>query len=96
MDFITYLKPELLIIVAVLVFIGTVIKTASVIPDEFIPVILTISSITLVCAYYRAVTVDAVLQGFIATACAIYGNQTVKQAFKYKNKVNESKPPDVK
>lgn len=88
MEFTQFLRPELLIVVAALVFIGMILKSIPQIRDELIPVILTIFGIMLATLVIGKFSVDSVLQGLIASACAVYGNQIVKQGMKLNKEIN--------
>ena len=86
MDYTTYVLPELLVLVPVLIGLGAILKHTEKIKDNFIPVILTVVSLALCCLYVlgtqgiTAVSVfTAIVQGVICVALAVYGNQLVKQ-----------------
>ena len=90
-DIMTFIKPELLIIVVLLYIIGMVIKAAPKIPSWAIPLILTIIGIVLGVLYVCAVLdggftghyiVSGVVQGILAAGLAVYGNQFYKQLFR--------------
>lgn len=88
-----YIKPELLVLIPVLYFIGTGIKKSP-IKDAFIPLILGAAGILLSGIYLFAVgpitgtqavfTVifTAITQGVLCAAAAVYANQIIKQAGK--------------
>lgn len=92
-----YVKPELLIVSAVLYFIGTGIKKSKLIKDEYIPLINGAVGIVL-CALYVLATVSsytfrecllalftAVTQGILVAGLSTYVNQIGKQI----SKINE-------
>ena len=97
MNFNDFLRPELLILVPCLWFIGWAIK-CSAIKDCAISFILAAISFVLCLVYTFAsqqiVGISSVLmciyisatQGIIATACAVFGNQLIKQGLELLNK----------
>lgn len=82
MDYSVFLKPEIVIVVAVLIFIGAILKGIKKMPDELIPVMLALFGIVIASLIMGKWTIESVIQGIIAAACAVYGNQVVKQATK--------------
>ena len=86
-----FIKPELLILIPVLYFIGVAIKNTLLIKDKFIP--LTLGSIGVALAVlwilategtdniYMAVFV-AITQGFLCAGASVYINQIIKQSKK--------------
>ena len=88
-----FIKPELLILIPVLYFIGVAIKKST-IKDAFIPLLLGGTGILLSGIYVFAV--DAVIgsqavftaiftsvtQGVLCAAAAVYANQIIKQSGK--------------
>ena len=89
MDFITYVKPELAVLVPALYGLGLILKHTEKIKDNFIPVILTAVSIVLSCLYVlstEGVTPTSIftslVQGVICAAGAVYTNQLYKQSTK--------------
>lgn len=88
MDFEKYIQPELLILVAVLYFIGMGLKTSSV-KDKYIPVILGVAGVAMATLYTVAsVGISAmsiftgITQGVICAGVAVYVNQIIKQSKK--------------
>lgn len=90
----SYVKPELLIVVVVLYFIGVMIKKSENISDKFIPMILGILGM-LICGLYVFATstisgskevamalFTAITQGIIVAGLSNYVNQLIKQAGK--------------
>lgn len=90
----SYVKPELLIVVVVLYFIGVMIKKSENISDKFIPMILGILGV-LICGLYVFATsavsgsqetamalFTAITQGIIVAGLSTYVNQLIKQAGK--------------
>ena len=89
MDFTTYVKPELAVLIPALYGLGLVMKHTEKIKDNFIPAILTVVSLALSCLYVlgtEGVTTTsvftAVVQGVICVAGAVYTNQLYKQSTK--------------
>ena len=89
MDFMTYVKPELAVLIPALLGLGMVLKHTQKIKDNYIPLILTGASLALSCLYVvgtEGVTAlsiyTAIVQGFICVAGAVYSNQLYKQATK--------------
>lgn len=91
LNFNDYIKPEFLILVPVLWFLGWVIKKSQ-LKNCVIPFILCGVSVAL-CMIYLFATTDlngvksvlmcvflSITQGVIATACAVFGDQMIKQA----------------
>lgn len=91
MDIMSYIKPELLILVPVLYLIGMIIKKTQYINDKFIPLVLCIVSIVLAILYVLA-TADlntfrnvitaiftSITQGILCAGCAVFVNQSYKQ-----------------
>lgn len=93
MDFMQYIKPELLILIPVLYLIGIGIKKGN-IADKFIPLILGVIGIILSGLYVFATTeiqgsqqvatalFTAFTQGVLVAGASVYANQIVKQARK--------------
>lgn len=94
----TYIHPELVILVFVLYFIGMALKKTVIIKDELIPIILGAISI-LVCALYVfsihgtvtgysevcAWLFDIIIQGILCAAGSVYVNQIYKQTKKLRD-----------
>ncbi len=86
-----FIKPELLILIPVLYFIGVAIKNTTLIKDKFIPLILGLIGIVLSSLWilategteniYMAIFV-AITQGFLCAGASVYINQIVKQSQK--------------
>ena len=90
----SYVKPELLIVVVVLYFIGVKNKKSENISDKFIPMILGILGM-LICGLYVFATstvsgsqevamalFTAITQGIIVAGLSTYVNQLIKQSGK--------------
>lgn len=89
MDFMTYVKPELAVLIPALYGLGLVLKNMKKISDNLIPAILTLVGVALACFYVlgtEGVTfgsiVTGVVQGILCTAAAVYTNQIYKQSTK--------------
>ena len=86
-----YIKPELLVLVVVLYFIGMGIKNTELIKDKYIPIILGILGIIIsaiyiiatssINSYQQVLTVifTAIVQGILVAGAAVYVNQIIKQ-----------------
>ena len=89
MDFTTYVKPELAVLIPALYGLGLFFKHTEKIKDNYIPVILTVVSTVLSCLYVlgtegiTAINIfTALVQGIMCTAAAVYMNQLYKQSTK--------------
>ena len=86
-----FIKPELLILIPVLYFIGVAIKNTLLIKDKFIPLTLGLVGVALAVLWilategtdniYMAVFV-AITQGFLCAGASVYINQIIKQSKK--------------
>lgn len=76
-----FIKPELLVIVAVCWIIGYVLKQTPKVPDWTIIYLVTLAAIIIVC-FTLGLNVESFLQGILCGAVAVYGNQLVKQTKK--------------
>lgn len=95
-DYMTYIKPELLVLIPALVFIGYCLKTSTAVKDKLIPALLAAAGMLLAVLYVLATTVitgpqdaaqavfTAIIQGVLCAAGAVYANQCVKQSTKDK------------
>lgn len=93
MDFENYIKPELLVLIPVLYFIGVAIKKSK-IDDRHIPLILGVCGILLSALYLIATEpisgtqaiatafFTAVTQGILVAGASVYINQLYKQETK--------------
>lgn len=89
-----YIKPELLVLLPVLYFIGTGIKNSEGIKDKFIPLLLGAIGIVLSAVWVLATTTiggyqdmlmaffTAATQGILAAGMSVYINQLIKQGGK--------------
>ena len=95
-DYMTYIKPELLVLIPALVFIGYCLKTSTAVKDKLIPALLAAAGVLLAVLYVLSTTViagprdaaqavvTAIVQGVLCAAGAVYANQCVKQSTKDK------------
>lgn len=93
-DYMNYIKPELLVLIPVLVFLGCAAKQSAVIKDKFIPALLAAAGVLLAGLYVLATTTitmpqdaaqavfTALVQGLLCAAGAVYADQCVKQSKK--------------
>jgi uncharacterized membrane protein len=89
-----FIKPEILILVPVLYFIGVMIKNTLLIKDKFIPLTLGITGIVLAVIWVLATTdinnakdiymavFTAITQGILCSGASVYVNQIIKQSQK--------------
>ena len=91
MDFLEYIKPELMILVPVLYLLGLGIKKTTLIQDKLTPVVLGSSGVVLSISYVLA-TADlsggkniamaiftGLTQGILVSGTSVYANQIFKQ-----------------
>ncbi len=86
MDFINYIRPELLIVAVVLYFLGWGLKKIKSLKDNFIPIILGAVGV-IVCFVYLGIVegfgwqsvVGGIIQGILCAAASTYVNQVIKQ-----------------
>lgn len=93
-DYMNYIKPEMLVLIPALVFIGYCLKTSTAVKDKLIPALLAVIGIALAVLYVLAtstITVPqdwlmalftAIVQGVLCAAGAVYANQCAKQSKK--------------
>ena len=67
-----YIRPELLVLVAVLYIVGKALKASQDVKDKHIPLILGGAGVFLAMLW--------VVQGVLVAGCSVYANQLVKQA----------------
>lgn len=94
MDYTEYIKPELLVLIPVLVYVGCIAKKSAIIKDKFIPALLAAAGVLLAGLYVLATTTiaapqdaaqavfTALVQGLLCAAGAVYADQCVKQSQK--------------
>jgi len=72
------IDPSLFVVVAVCWALGYVLKQTPRVPDWTIVYIVTVAAVAVVVAM-QGLTVQAVIQGVLCGAFAVYGHQVVKQ-----------------
>lgn len=89
---IDYVKPELLVLIPVLYFIGMGLKKWEFVKDSIIPVILGVCGIILATIWVLATSqitgwqsalsavFTAIVQGILCSGCSVYANQIYKQS----------------
>lgn len=94
MDYTTYIKPELLVLIPVLIFVGYCLKTSAAVKDKLIPALLAAVGVVLAAVYVLASTsiatpqdaasavFTAIVQGVLCAAGAVFADQVVKQGRK--------------
>lgn len=105
-EIMTYIRPELVILIPVLMLIGKAIKNASWIKDEGIPFILGTVSILITSIWVLAVTdvqggwqhilgcvFDILVQGILLAGTATWGHQCYKQGTKMKDSEKDDDNP---
>lgn len=89
MSYAEFIKPELLAVAICLYGLGCIIKKSKTIKDKYIPLILVAVGVALSGLYvigtegfnYMSVF-TGVVQGIICAACAVFGDQLIKQTSK--------------
>lgn len=93
-DYTNYIKPEMLVLIPALVFIGYCLKTSATVRDKLIPALLAVAGIALAVLYVLATSTiatpqdaamavfTAIVQGVLCAAGAVYANQCSRQAKK--------------
>lgn len=86
MEFINYIRPELLLVSVVLYFIGWGLKKIEKLKDNFIPLILGACGVVACFVYLGIVEgfgwqslVSGIVQGVLCAAASTYVNQVIKQ-----------------
>ena len=86
-----YIKPELLILVIVLYFLGVAIKNTEAIKDKYIPLVLGFVGIifsaiyvvatSTIASYQDVLTIifTSIVQGILVAGASVYVNQLIKQ-----------------
>ena len=89
-----FIRPELLVLIPVLYFIGMGLKSAKAFTDKHIPIALGAVGVALAALWVVATSIitgpqecamavfTAIVQGVLVAGCAVYVNQLVKQAKK--------------
>lgn len=95
-DYMNYIKPELLVLIPALIFVGYCLKTSTAVADKLIPAVLAVVGVVLAALYVLATSpigggqdatmavFTAIIQGVLCAAGAVYANQCVKQSTKDK------------
>lgn len=90
-EIVNYIRPELLVLVPVLYFIGVGLKKTESVKDNKIPLLLGAAGVLLSVAYVLAASVidswqsglmaafTAITQGVLCAGCSVYVNQIIKQ-----------------
>lgn len=88
------IRPELLVLIPVLYFVGVGMKKSASVPDKYIPLLLGAAGIILALAYLLATMPVAtgqeiamlvfvgITQGVLCAGCSVYVNQLIKQSGK--------------
>lgn len=92
MEYLDFIRPELVTLIPLLYVIGMMLKQAAFIRDNFIPLILggvgILIAICYVCGdtatFSLTAIATAVTQGILCAGVAVYGNQVFKQIKKGK------------
>ena len=91
-----YIKPELLVVVVVLYFVGAGLKNTELVKDKFIPIILGVVGVIISAIYiiatstiskYQEVLIvlfSSIVQGILVAGASVYINQVIKQSGKEK------------
>lgn len=89
MEFTEYIKPELLVLVPVLYFIGVALKKSDAFTDNYIPLALGAISIILCWLWvfsqtetsgnYLTAIFTAITQGVLIAGASVYTNEIIKQ-----------------
>ena len=83
MEFITFIAEANLIMVAVLFAIGMFLKTMQKIPNNLIPMIIMFLGIVFALLQHKSFDIEAVYQGILAAATAVFTHQLIKQTSEY-------------
>lgn len=87
MEYLDFIRPELLILVPLLYVVGMMLKQAEFVRDNYIPLILggvgVLIAICYVCGdaavFSTTAIATALTQGILCAGVAVYGNQVFKQ-----------------
>ena len=83
MEFTTFIAEANLIMVAVLFAIGMFLKTMQKIPNNLIPMIIMFLGIIFALLQHKSFDIEAVYQGILAAATAVFTHQLIKQTSEY-------------
>lgn len=93
-EIMSYIRPELLVLIPVLYLLGAGLKKAQAFGDKYIPLALGAAGVLLAVVWVAAASEFsgyrdaltglflALTQGILAAGCSVYANQLVKQAGK--------------
>lgn len=81
MEFMNFVKENIIVLVPVLYIVGEFLKRSEVIKDKYIPTILLVVGVAFSLAIL-GFTVDGIIQGILVAGATVLGNQLVKQASK--------------
>lgn len=92
MEYLDFIRPELLTLIPLLYVVGMMLKQAAFIRNNFIPLILGGAGVLIAICYVCGDTeifsltaiATAVTQGILCAGVAVYGNQVFKQIMKGK------------
>lgn len=94
LDIMEYIKPELLVLIPVLYFIGIGLKNMNAPKDKYIPAVLAAVGVVLAAVYVIATSgitgaqdgamavFTAIVQGVLCAGASVYVNQLIKQSGK--------------
>lgn len=81
-----YIKPELLVLIPALYFLGQSIKKSETVPNKYIPTVINVLGIALALLYVfgaegmnAAALFTAIIQGVLAAGAAVNYNEVKKQ-----------------
>lgn len=87
MDYLEFVKAELLVLIPVLYALGIMIKNTEKVANKYIPMVLTLTGVLLALLYivgtegFNVVSIyTGIVQGVICAAGAVYSNQLIKQS----------------
>lgn len=88
-DVMTYVEPQLVVLIIVLYFVGMGLKKAKVIGDNHIPMLIGVCGVFIAALYVFGTegfsiitTYKAICQGILCAGMSVYANQIYKQALK--------------
>ncbi len=99
MEYIDFIRPELATLIPLLYVFGMILKEASFVRDNWIPLILGVIGIIIAACYVcgdvagfsLTAIATAVTQGILCAGVAVYGNQIFKQMKKGKEEKEDGK-----
>ncbi|GAA0454535.1 phage holin family protein [Alkalibacillus silvisoli] len=78
MELLNYIMDDALILIPVLMILGKMIKTSSIMPNRFIPFALLAISI-MFSTIMMGLSLQTLIQAILVTGAAVFGHQLVKQ-----------------